>query len=171
MSSGTMSGSAARPVDWYLVQCKPRQDGRAQDNLTRQGYVCYRPQHAFERRVKGRTQRANESLFPGYLFIALASDGNWAPLRSTRGVSRIVGFGGMPLPVDSSLIAQLQQRVTTDVEQSLQTGNSVRITAGTFAELDAIFMAMDGEHRVVLLLNLLNRQQRVSVPLVSVVKN
>lgn len=107
MSSGTTPGRGrvARPVDWYLVQCKPRQDERAQDSLTRQGYVCYCPQQSVERTVSGCTQRANGSLFPGYLFIALASGDNWAPLRSTRGVSRVVGFGGMPLAVDSSLIA------------------------------------------------------------------
>lgn len=46
----------------------------------------------------------------------------------------------------------------------------MRITEGSFAELDAIFMAMDGDVRVFLLLNLLNRQQQISVPLTSITK-
>lgn len=167
-STHCIEGPAAA---WYLVQCKPRQDERAEENLLRQGYACYRPQHSCERIVRGRRQPVVESLFPGYLFIQLAADGNWAPLRSTRGVNRVIGFGGMPLPVDSSLIAHLQQRTTTDVKQLLQAGDSVRITAGSFAELDAIFMAMDGEQRVILLLNLLNRPQQISVPLCSIAKN
>lgn len=31
--------SLAAQGDWYLVQCKPKQDERAEDNLVRQGYV------------------------------------------------------------------------------------------------------------------------------------
>jgi transcriptional antiterminator RfaH len=164
----TMEGLAPA---WYLVHCKPRQDERAEEHLVRQGYVCYRPQHTCERVVRGRRQAVVESLFPGYLFIQLAADANWVPLRSTRGVSRIVAFGGMPLRLDNSLIVHLQQRTALPVKPTLEAGDSVRITEGGFAELEAIFVAMDGEHRVLLLLNMLSRQQQVSVPLVSIVKN
>lgn len=156
---------------WYLVHCKPRQDARAEEHLLRQGYACYRPQHSCERIVRGRRQTISESLFPGYLFIQLAADANWSPLRSTRGVSRIVAFGGMPLRLDNSLIAHLQQRTAAAVKPALEAGDSVRITQGGFAELDAIFVAMDGEQRVLLLLNMLNCQQQISMPLTSVVKN
>ena len=164
-------GVSGQVPAWYLVHCKPRQDERAEENLLRQGYGCYRPQHRRERIVRGCRQTVVESLFPGYLFIQLAADANWAPLRSTRGVNRIVGFGSMPLPLDNSLIAHLQQRTATTAEPVFEVGDSVRITSGGFADLDAIFMAMDGEQRVILLLNMLNRQQRISMPLVSIVKN
>jgi len=50
---------------WYLVHCKSRQDERAEDNLIRQGYACYRPQVCCERVVKGRRAVVSESLFPG----------------------------------------------------------------------------------------------------------
>lgn len=39
----------------------------------------------------------------------------------------------------------------------------MQITDGSFAELDAIFMVIDGDERVLLLLNLPNLQQQVSV--------
>lgn len=136
----------------------------------RQGYHCYRPERSCECIVRGRRQVKVQSLFPGYLFIALADDANWAPLRSTRGITRVVGFGGIPMKVDACLIIQLQQRAGQAPKPLLQQGDSVRITEGSFAELDAIFMAMDGDERVILLLNLLNRQQQVSVPLASIAK-
>jgi len=164
----TMEGPAPT---WYLVHCKPRQDERAEEHLLRQGYACYRPQHTCERVVRGRRVFVVESLFPGYLFIQLAADANWAPLRSTRGVSRIVAFGGMPLRLDNSLIVHLQQRAAVPVKPALEAGDSVRIAEGGFAELEAIFIAMDGEQRVLLLLNMLSRQQQISVPLVSIIKN
>lgn len=155
---------------WYLVQCKSRQDERAQEHLMRQGYYCYRPELSCECIVRGRRQIKVQSLFPGYLFIALADDANWTPLRSTRGITRVVGFGGIPMKVDARLIIQLQQRAGQAPKPLLQQGDSVRITEGSFAELDAIFMAMDGDERVILLLNLLNRKEQVSVPLASIAK-
>jgi transcriptional antiterminator RfaH len=156
---------------WYLVHCKSRQDERAELHLLRQGYTCYRPQHSCERIVRGRRQIIVESLFPGYLFIQLAADANWAPLRSTRGVIRVVGFGGIPLRLNNNVVAQLQLRTATRVQSAFTPGDCVRITEGGFAELDAIFVAMDGEQRVILLLNMLNRQQQISMPLLSVIKN
>lgn len=155
---------------WYLVQCKPRQDERAEENLGRQGYEYFRPLCRRERLVRGALQVQSESLFPGYLFIQLAADANWAPLRSTRGVSRLVGFGGMPMPIADELIAELQRRVQPAPQPALQPGDRVCITSGSFAELDAIFLAMDGEERVVLLMSLLHRKHRLSMPLANIRK-
>ena len=107
---------------WYLMCCKPCQDERAKQNLLRQDYTCYRPQHRCERIVRGCRQIIAESLLSGYLFIELASDANWAPLSSTRGVSRMVGFDGMPLRIDYSLIARLQQRTAVTVKPVLEAG-------------------------------------------------
>ncbi|AZC20629.1 Transcriptional activator RfaH [Pseudomonas sp. CMR5c] len=155
---------------WYLVQCKPRQDQRAEENLERQGFHCYRPQRRCQRLVQGRKQDATESLFPGYLFIALERDDNWAPLRSTRGVNRLVAFNGQPLAVAESLIDDLRQRVTNLDAPLLNKGAKVRISDGCFADLEAIFESCVGEERVVLLLNLLNKQQRIELPRSSIRK-
>nr|WP_318532413.1 transcription/translation regulatory transformer protein RfaH [Pseudomonas protegens] len=155
---------------WYLVQCKPRQDLRAEENLRRQGFHCYRPQRGCERVVQGRRQSGTESLFPGYLFIALEHDASWAPLRSTRGVNRLVAFNGQPLAVPVSLIESLRQRVT-DMDTSLPyKGTRVCITEGCFADLEAIFESSIGDERVVLLLTLLNQQRRIELPLSSIRK-
>lgn len=82
------------PPRWYLIQCKPRQDSRAEENLTRQDFKCYRPTHRVERVQRGRRTTSMESLFPGYLFIQLDQlNDNWHPIRSTRGVNQLVTFG------------------------------------------------------------------------------
>lgn len=160
-----------RQTDWYLIQCKPRQDERAEENLLRQGYTCYRPRHTRERLLRGQRLKVEESLFPGYLFIQLSRLDNWAPLRSTRGVNRVVGFGDQPLAVAPDLVERLQQRcASAPVDQSLEAGEKVRINKGPFAELDAIFLSMDGNERVILLMNLLHREQKVRVPLSSICK-
>lgn len=151
--------------DWYLVQCKPKQDGRAQENLERQGYVCSRPLLRRERVSRGRRQFITESLFPGYLFVHLPEGANWAPLRSTKGVSRMVAFGGSPLGVASGLVHALQERGNLGVVPTYHAGDKVVILDGDFSGFESIFMAMDGEERAILLINMLSRQRQIVVPL------
>lgn len=160
------SGSNPTQHDaWYLVQCKSRQDQRAEENLLRQGYVCARPVCRRDRIVRGRRQSVQESLFPGYLFINLPANADWSPLRSTRGVSRLVSFGGVPLAVSADLVAQVQQRADSTVSTPFIIGDNVTILDERFAEFDAVFLTMDGEERAILLIDFLNRQQQVSLPL------
>jgi len=167
-----VDGTVERGGSWYLVQCKVRQDERAEVNLVRQGYECLRPTIARESLRDGRRQIITESLFPGYLFIRIGSDDSWAPLRSTRGVLRVVSFGPVPLAVDPAVISYLRQRaVTLEPEPALAAGEAVRIVSGPFSELEAIFLHLDGDERAVLLLNFLQRQQKIRVPLSSVAKS
>ncbi|WP_256351479.1 transcription termination/antitermination NusG family protein [Pseudomonas gingeri] len=149
-------------VSWYLVQCKPRQDGRAEEHLQPQGYHCYRSQLCVERVGRGRRQSLMESLFPGYLFIALGADANWAPLRSTRGVSRLVGFNDGPRPVAGSLIEDLQQRTACEASLLPRGGEKGFLSQHYFFELEAIFENNKGDERVVRLLTLLDRRGGLS---------
>ncbi len=83
-------------MHWYLVHTKPRQEACALQNLERQGYDCYLPLLASEKLIKGAVTKLAEPLFPRYLFIRLDtgdSAKSWSPIRSTRGVSKLVGFG------------------------------------------------------------------------------
>lgn len=157
---------------WYVIQCKPRQDARALENLVRQGFECYLPTLSAARLRNGRKIAAAEPLFPGYLFIHLDVSGeNWAPIRSTRGVSQMVRVRDQPLPVGNEIVDLIRQRLATQQPQPcLKYGERVLITDGCFSQLEAIFVAPDGEHRVTLLLNILQQEQRLSFPLASVRK-
>lgn len=159
-----MSASPNTPR-WYLIQTKPRQEARAEEHLCRQQFECYRPVKA----VPDGRSRTEEALFPGYLFIRLdANRDNWYPIRSTRGVSRIVSFGGSPTAVQDALIEQLRQRLAMSdpdiMAPDFKLGDRVQINGGSFKEIEAIFLSRDGEERAVILLNLLQREQKVSVP-------
>lgn len=157
---------------WFLVQCKASQDERAEINLLHQGYTCFRPTHRRERVLHGRRRVVCQSLFPSYLFIQLGANDSWSPLRSTRGVSRVVAFGGKPLPVRDELITQLHERDgDTPMDIHFICGERVRITDGPFIELEAIFLEMEGEERVVLLMQFLEREQRIRMPLSDVSKH
>lgn len=157
---------------WYLLQCKPRQNFRAEENLCNQGFTCFQPVVEVERLQSGKRRITTEPLFPGYLFIRLDSiNDNWSPIRSTRGVSRLVGFTGLPLRVPDDVVEALRQRLDEQPRiVPLQPGDTVIIKDGAFATIEAIFKAFDGEERVVILLNLMNREQQLVVPVGSIEK-
>lgn len=162
---------------WYLVQCKPREAFRAREHLANQGYETFLP--VLRREVVRRCRRevVTEPLFPHYLFVLLSDIAdNWAPLRSTRGVARIVRFGELPLAVPDDLVAGLRTRQVEEgrgekdgnVQRLLHVGDRVSIIDGPLAGLDAVCAEADGERRVVLLLTLLHQVQRISVDIAQV---
>ena len=95
-------------MNWYLIYTKPRQERCALDNLQWQGYECYFPTMPAEKLRFGKLGVVDQALFPRYLFIRLGQGPaaqSWAPIRSTKGVSRLVSFGTIPAKVDDALIA------------------------------------------------------------------
>jgi transcriptional antiterminator RfaH len=146
---------------WYLLQCKPQQGFRAEQHLRNQGYTCFYPVMTVERLRHGQRTQQVEPLFPGYAFIHLGRIDNWSPIRSTRGVSRIVSFNGQPMPVADHVITQLHNRIAEQISPPvLQPGDTVMLSGGAFDGLEAIFQCFDGEQRAIILLNLLQRQQQ-----------
>lgn len=158
---------------WYVIQCKPREERRALENLERQGFTCYLPRTTVEKRRGGCQLTVHEPLFPGYLFIHLneLSD-NWHPISSTRGVLQIVRFNGYPIPVRDAIVEGVRQRLATQAPHIpyLQEGDRVRITAGAFCDIEAIFLSNEGTERVVLLINILHREQALGFPAATVRK-
>ncbi|MFC0269446.1 transcription/translation regulatory transformer protein RfaH [Kushneria aurantia] len=154
-------------VRWYAVQCKGGESFRASENLQRQGYDIYHPQISVEKRRRGRDVAVAEPLFPAYLFIALSPQANRAPIRSTRGVVSLVAFGGEPIALPEGLIETLMAREGSLAESGtrplLQPGQAIEITEGPFRELQGRLMQCRGEERVIVLLELLQREHRVSL--------
>ena len=154
---------------WYLIQTKPRQGLRAEENLTNQGYTVFHPLLQVEKLRGGRRVVRTESLFPNYLFIHLCrGTDDWGPIRSTRGVSRLVNFAGEPAIVPDAAIAEIEtQLARKQPRQLLQAGQKVLVTEGCFRGLEAIFQTFDGEQRAILLLNFLHQQSTLVLPLTS----
>jgi len=168
-----MADSATRR--WYLLQCKPREVFRAAEHLANQGYVAFVPTLSREAIRRGRRETVVEPLFPHYLFVHLSDlADNWAPIRSTRGVTKLVRFGDLPLAVPEAVVAALQAREAAEQapgatpEALFEPGQRVRINDGPLAGLEAVFSARDGDERVILLLTLLHQQQSVRVPVSQV---
>jgi transcriptional antiterminator RfaH len=156
-------------MHWYLIHTKSRQEKRALQNLEQQGYQCYLPILPTEKLRQGALTVTDDPLFPRYLFIRLAQDHSaksWSPIRSTKGVSRLVSFGTEPVKIDGGLIDLLRDReaaLQLEPERLFRQGERVRLAEGTFAGIDGIYQMTDGERRVMVLIELLSKPVFVRV--------
>ena len=156
--------------NWYLVYTKPRQESIAEENLQRQGFDIWLPRLRLSRRRRRRWVDVVEPLFPRYLFIRLqAGSDDFAPIRSTRGVSGLVRVGMNPAQVPDSVVQALRQ--TADPENGLMNpearrlarGDLVEVLEGPFEGLRGVFQLQSGNERVVILLDVLGRANRVKL--------
>jgi transcriptional antiterminator RfaH len=156
-------------MHWYLIHTKIRLERQALENLERQGYECYLPLFPMEKLCRGKLTIVRVPLFPRYLFIHLGeedSDKSWGPIRSTKGVSALVRFGGQPARADDALIAFLRSReqALADAPARLfAPGDSVYLTEGPFAGMEGVYQMADGEQRAMVLIELLGKSAPLRV--------
>lgn len=155
--------------NWYLLSSKPHKDAQAEEQLLNQGYEIYRPLAQRLRKRRGKMVKVTESLFPRYMFIELDMlEDNWAPIRSTYGVSQIIRFGNEPTPVPGELITTLKQNEESLGEKAIDldrfhAGDQVILTDGPFKGLNGAFLSYDGEQRAMVLLEIMNSQTKLTI--------
>jgi transcriptional antiterminator RfaH len=164
----TAHGQAGEP--WYLAYTRPRSEAVAAQQLARQGYEAYLPLYKTLKRGPEGLLPQRSPMFPRYLFVRAGRPGqSMAPVRSTVGVSHIVRFGFTPATVSDALLSALrsfeQQREQASPESlaSLKPGRRVAVCDGPLKGLEGLVSATACK-RVTVLLDVLGRQTRVSVP-------
>ena len=156
-------------MHWYLIHTKPRQENIALENLQKQGYTCYLPLLSVEKIRRSKLAIVLEALFPRYLFIQLdtaLSSQSWTPIRSTKGVNRLVAFGGQPAKVDEALVSVLQRAEANHpdrLQKMFTAGDRVQLTQGAFAGLEGIYQMADGESRAMVLIEILSKPVRIAL--------
>ncbi len=154
---------------WYLVYTKPKGEKTAQENLVRQGYETYLPLFSLSKRRRGRYITVIEPMFSRYLFIQLnQTSDNWAPIRSTLGVTDMVRFSGYPAKVPVELIDSLRvgensaglQQIAVE---ELKSGNCVQIIEGPMTGYKGIYQAQTSAERAIILLDVVGKHTRVMV--------
>lgn len=157
-------------MTWYALQHKPAQGDRALAHLQNQDIACFYPKVQVEKIKAGKRTQKLEPLFPGYLFINLEqTDPAWAKLRSTRGVLRIVSFANKPAAIADGVIQHIKDSLGSVVQHGgLKCGEAVQLSEGPFEGINAVFQAYDGEERAIVLINFMQKQQRVKVPVSAI---
>jgi transcriptional antiterminator RfaH len=146
---------------WYLVKTKSKQEDIAIINLENQNFHVYCPYALISNK--------SVALFPGYLFIQLDKDiQNWSPIRSTKGVLYFVRFGLDYAKIPDNIIEFIKANQLNTAEKlkninKFKPGDKVQITDGVFKNCIAIFKSFKSDERVILLMNLLGQQQKLTI--------
>lgn len=150
---------------WYVIHTKPRQERRAMENLQQQSFEVYLPLIQSEKLQRGKLVTIEEPLFKRYLFVKFdAEHSPWHVIRNTFGVSELVRTGGQLARVPVAIIERLKQFETTP-QALFNSGETLRVTDGAFQNLEVVFDMQDGDSRAIVLIELLNKTQRVAVNL------
>lgn len=164
-AAGTLA--ATRGPRWYCVHTKSRAEHIALANLERQAFECFLPRLARTVIRARRRQRVLDPLFPGYLFLhADPAQANLAAVRSTRGALGLVRFTGEPAVVEAPLIERLradadEAGIIAPEQPRPKAGDAITVLDGPFIGLRGIYSEARGEHRALVLLQLLGGAQPV----------
>ncbi|WP_027967348.1 transcription/translation regulatory transformer protein RfaH [Halomonas halocynthiae] len=164
-------GESSDELRWYVIQCKGGESFRAAEHLANQQFEVFHPVLQVQKKRRDKLVWLDEPLFPYYVFIRLSTlASNWRPIRSTRGVLKLLTFGdSLPLSVSDELIATLRDHASCDDESAahvyFRAGDKVDIMEGPFKNLQALFERHKGEERAIVLLNMLHKPQRLEMPL------
>jgi transcription antitermination factor NusG len=136
------------------------------DHLKGKGYEWFLPLYKARRNWSDRVKEVESPLFPGYLFCRL-NPHDRLPILKTPGVSQIVGYNHVPVPVDEQEIEAIRRLIASGVPNSpcsyLEVGSKVRIEAGALRGVEGILTELKGKRRLVLSITLLRRSVAVEI--------
>jgi len=151
---------------WFALQVRARHEMGVADHLRGKGYEWFLPLYKCRKRWSDRVKIVDAPLFPGYLFCRFNPQDR-LPILKTPGVVQVVGYSGLPVPVDEIEINAIQTLVASGVPNQpwpfLAVGDRVRIESGPLRDLEGILLTFKGDHRLVLSVTLLQRSVAVEI--------
>ena len=151
---------------WFALQVRVRHESEVTVHLQGKGYEWFLPTYKERRRWSDRVKQVDAPLFPGYVFCRF-NPNDRLPILKTPGVTQIVGYSRVPIPVDEEEIAAIRTLVDSGVPNFpcpyLEVGSRVRIEAGALRGLEGILTDLKGKRRLVLSITLLQRSVAVEI--------
>lgn len=155
-------------MNWYVIQPKAKKEEEAVSYLSLNGLEVFNPLMETFTPRNGRMNKELRPLFPSYIFGKFDIEQNYNLVRWARGVRKILGFGGLFIPVSEEVVELIKKRRDGNgiVRKTyhFESNDLIRIKSGPLKDLLGIFdrWVSDGE-RVRILLNLIGYQPEVEI--------
>lgn len=163
---GAAEGGGASQASWFAVYTRANHEKRVADQFSGRGVEHFLPQYESVRRWKDRKVRLQLPLFPGYLFVHLASPERLRVLQ-VPGVVRLVGFNGSPTPMTQEDIGRIREFLgqgwTAEPHPYLQTGRRARVVRGPLVGMEGIIARRKSRTRLVLSFELIQRSMAIEM--------
>jgi transcriptional antiterminator RfaH len=156
-------------VCWYVIHTKPKQEAKAQNNLSVWEVETFTPMLKEIRKTRAGGQYfLAKPLFPQYIFARFDINALLHKVSFTRGVHSVLCYDNEPAPVDDDLIAILRSRVRADgfihLGEEFKPGDKVLIKEGRFKNFIGIFdRELKESARVRILLTTISFQSHITV--------
>ena len=153
---------------WFVVYSKAHKEAVAEFQLRLKGLDVFFPRLLLPESL--RKHQRIIPLFPNYLFVRINLWEEYHYVIWSPGVKRFVSFNETPAPIDNRILEYLMQLADSEsiirAQSTLKQSEEVRITGGPFDGLVGIIKEPpDAKGRVKVLLNLLQREVQVDIPM------
>jgi transcription elongation factor/antiterminator RfaH len=149
---------------WYVIHTHPLQEERTDNNLRAWGLETFNPKLRVKRFDQaGRPVHVTKPLFPLYIFARFNADRLLGKVNFTRGVRRVVSFGGWLAPIDEQVIDLMRSKVGEDgfikIGEDLKAGDNVVVKDGPLEGFSGMFeRKLKGSDRVRIMLTTIGYQ-------------
>ncbi len=149
-------------TNWYVINTKPKKEFQVEKLFAEGGFVYYNPVYRVENRI--------QPFFPGYGFLAFEFPSQYQMVKYTRGVKRVVGNRGGPIPIPEEVIQEIKSREVgglIELEKygsEPQVGDEIEVVEGALKGLRGIFQRELGDKdRVMILLSYVSYQGQLMI--------
>jgi len=152
--------------EWYAVYTVVRHEKTVNSSLAEKYIETFLSLREEVSSWKDRRKRVQLPLFPGYLFVNMLLQDRWSVLN-TRGVVRILGINGNPVPVPveqiDSIKRVLESKLKYDPYPYFTQGREVVITNGPLQWITGRILERRGNYRLILSIDIIQRSVVVEV--------
>ncbi|WP_378942278.1 transcription termination/antitermination protein NusG [Mesorhizobium sp. ANAO-SY3R2] len=167
--SGPLEGlHDGRNARWYAVQTHQHSESLAERHLLTQNFQTYLPKRKRTVRHARSVRTVCGAYFDCYLFVSLdIQKQRWPAINSTVGVRRLLMSDSAPIPVPNGVVEALLSSTDEDgilhSENLLQSGQTVRVAQGPFADQLGTLDYVGRVGAVRVLLDIMNRSVPVYI--------
>jgi transcription antitermination factor NusG len=164
----TQTQQALAQTSWFAIHTYPRHEKRVASELLHKGIEVYLPLITRRHQWSDRMKLVELPLFPCYVFARIAPCAeSRAKILRTGGIIGLVGAAktGEPIPEDQieNVRILLASKVPLDPYEFLRVGQSVRVRGGSLDGLEGILVRRNGNRRLVISVESLERSLSISI--------
>lgn len=154
--------------NWYAVHTRAQHEKAVAHRLRERGVTTFLPTFTEVHRWKDRRKTIELPLFSCYLFVKLmpCNEQRQRVLR-TDSVIGLVGAQGVGTPIPNEQIGALrilvEEKLPCCSHPFLKTGQRVRIRGGALEGLEGIFLSRQGERRLIISVDAMQRSLAIQV--------
>jgi transcription antitermination factor NusG len=162
------TGIGQNAENWYAVLTRARHEKAAAHRLGERGVTTFLPTVTEVHRWNDRKKTVELPLFSCYLFVKLMP-GNEERQRVLRtdSVLGLVGTQGLGTPIPSDQIDAVRTLVSEQLPCSphpfLKTGQRVRIRGGALEGIEGILLSRNGDRRLIISVDAMQRSLAIQV--------